>query len=157
MKRWVIVAVAVLMCGVSQAQDGRADLRERIQGKFDNMLRQRLQLSDAQEQAVMPEIHRLEEEKRRFDREKMEIVRELRVGMRDGASDDDLRAMLDRLDDNEAQRSQMVQQAMREIDADLTVRQQVQFRFFVSEFRRELRHRLGDAGPRGKRPRRQGR
>ena len=157
MKRWVIVAVAVLMCGVSQAQDGRADLRERIQGKFDNMLRQRLQLSDAQEQAVMPEIHRLEEEKRRFDREKMEIVRELRVGMRDGASDDDLRAMLDRLDDNEAQRSQMVQQAMREIDADLTVRQQVQFRFFVSEFRRELRHRLGDAGPRGQRPRRQGR
>ena len=157
MKRWVIVAVAVLMCGVSQAQDGRADLRERIQGKFDNMLRQRLQLSDAQEQAVMPEIHRLEEEKRRFDREKMEIVRELRVGMRDGASDDDLRAMLDRLDDNEAQRRQMVQQAMREIDADLTVRQQVQFRFFVSEFRRELRHRLGDAGPRGKRPRRQGR
>ena len=172
MRRWMMVMVMVLVSSVSYAQQerdrleqrkDRQELQQRIQTKFDNMLREELQLTDQQEQLVMPEIHRLEEAKRSFGRERMGLVRSIREGLRDGASDKELADMMEQLDALELRRVEMEQDALQRINADLSVRQQAQFRFFVDDFRRELRsrlerrNRLGEAPPHGKRPPRGGR
>jgi hypothetical protein len=120
----------------------RVEIQERIQERFSSMLRNELALSDEQADAVLPAMQELEQSKRERGRERREIAAALQTGMDDGASDGELAAMLDRLeqideDDRAAEKS-----AMEGIDAELSVRQQVKLRFVVHHFRNEIRERL---------------
>ena len=123
---------------------GDPALREAIEQHFVNRLRAELGLTDRQMADIEPLVRESEAARRGARAERGEVVRALRRGLRGGASDGELRALLDRLDDIE-QRLHVDQRAAREaIEAHLTVRQQVQFRFFVTAFRRELERRVAD-------------
>ena len=153
-KYWILA----LVCGAfllglvpgapAAAQERRQELEDRIRERFTSMLRSELALSDNQAEIVLPAMAELEQFKREVGSERREIVRALRTGIRDGASDAELQDLLDRLvqiddDQRSAERS-----AMAKIDAELNTRQSVKLRFFVQQFRRRIEERLSDRADR---------
>jgi hypothetical protein len=71
-------------------------------------------------------------------------VRSLNRGLRQGASDDELQGLLDRLESIEDEQRAFEKSVQARIDQHLTVRQRVQFRFFAERFRRRLERRIED-------------
>ena len=69
-------------------------------------------------------------------------VRLLQRGLREGASDVELAEQLELLERIEERHRTGERSIRTRIDAQLTVRQQVQFRFFTERFRRELQRRI---------------
>jgi hypothetical protein len=122
---------------------------------FHNQLRLELALSDEQMAELGPRVERIEDARTRAQRERRATLRELRYGLREGASDEQLQSLLDRLHAIETEQRAAEEAAMSEIDGMLTVRQSVQFRFFIQRFRQELqrrvqqlrRDRTGETGP----------
>ena len=170
--RVLIGSVVCLICSLGLAppvaaqQPPRAEraeggeLREAMHRFFEKRVRAELGLTDEQFDALMPLVRRREESRIELRRRRMETVRSLQRGLREGGTDTTLQELLDRLDsiDEEVQRAE--RSAMSGIDDRLTVRQRVQFRFFSQRFRSELERRIrrirddGAAGER-QRPERQ--
>jgi len=155
-----LCACALALATPVAAQEDPRPLEERIRAKFEHMVRQELVLTDEQAERVMPLIRKMEDERRDVAHERREIVMSLRRGMKEGASDGELQGLLDRLVALEEDRSDMERETMRDLDAELNVRQRVQLRFCVHEFREQLRARLEQRdrerakrhGPKGERP-----
>jgi hypothetical protein len=109
---------------------------------FHNQLRMELALSDEQMEELGPRVERFENARNEANRARGATLRELRRGLREGAADEQLQALLDRLDTIENEQRAAERSAMAEIDGMLTVRQRVQFRFFIHRFRQELQRRV---------------
>jgi hypothetical protein len=118
------------------------ELREAMRLHFRNGLRAELALSDEQMERVMPRLEAIEEQRHRARQARLRTVQELRRGLRQGASDAELRELLERLDRVESDEQELERTMRAEIDAVLTVRQSVQFRFFAQDFRREMHQRI---------------
>jgi len=158
-RNWIktLVGVACLVCLVATpavAQDlerrgeHRKEMEQRIRERFTSMLRSELALSDEQAETVLPVMAELDQFKREIGRERRETVHALQTGMREGASDADLQASLDRLDQIEDERRSAERNAMAKIDGELNTRQRVKLRFFVQEFRQSIERRLGNRADR---------
>lgn len=138
------------------------DLRQAIRRHFSNRLRQELALTDEQMSAILPQVEELEQSRNGMRRERRETVRRLTQGLQRGASDAELQQLLDRLDTIEQDQRKVERTAMARIDEQLSVRQRVQFRFFIERFRKAMQQRIeefrGDGPPRRGRygPRRPG-
>jgi len=145
--------------------EGVGELREAMHRYFETRVRAELGLTDEQFDSLMPLVRGLEESRIEFRRQRMETVRNLQRGIREGGTDTKLQEMLDRLDSIEDEGRRTERSAMVGIDELLTVRQRVQFRFFSQRFRSELERRIrrmrDDRAPDGGRgpdsPRRDGR
>jgi len=119
-----------------------AELREAMRQFFQNRLRAELGLTDEQMRELAPALERMEQHRLDSGRRRGETLRELQRGMREGASDAELQALLDRLEADARQTREQEQALFAEIDKSLTVRQRVQFRFFTERFRQELERRV---------------
>ena len=121
-------------------------------------LRAALSLTDDQVQHILPRVERFEEQKRLSQREIAESVRRLRRGLDQGATDAELRELLERIDRSEREQWERERLFIAEIGEVLSARQQVQLRFFLQHFRRQIQEKIrelrGD-GSRG-RPTRRG-
>jgi len=118
------------------------ELRQAMQRYFHNQLRMELALSDEQMAELSPRIERIERVRSEARRARGTTLRELRRGLREGTGDQELQALLDRLGTIESEQRDTERSVMAEIDEMLTVRQRVQFRFFVQRFRQELQRRV---------------
>ena len=135
------------------------ELRQAMSRYLHNQLRMELALSDEQMAELSPRIERIEAARSEARRARGTTLRELQRGLRGGAQDEELQVLLDRLGAIESDQREAERAAMAEIDEMLTVRQRVQFRFFIQRFRQELqrrvqelrRERSGGPGP-GQRP-----
>ena len=83
------------------ASGGGRELRAAMQDYFENRLRAALSLTDDQVQHILPRVERFEEQKRLSQREIAESVRRLRRGLDQGATDAELRELLERIDRSE--------------------------------------------------------
>ena len=119
-----------------------SELREAMRRFYENRLRQELQLSDEKMAEILPNVAELERLREDFNRERGETVRLLQRGLREGASDVELAEQLELLERIEERHRTGERSIRTRIDAQLTVRQQVQFRFFTERFRRELQRRI---------------
>ena len=111
------------------------EVRQAIMRHFENRMREELGLTDEQMVALRPLVEEIEQSRAATRRERMQTVRALRQGLRGGAGDEELQellARLERIEDEERSRERAV---MSRIDEQLTVRQRVQFRFFIEMFR----------------------
>ena len=158
MNRWVfcilgLLFLAVCVAGPTLGQqplpppedpEGAPDgeLRQAMRRYLHNQLRMELALSDEQMAQLTPHIERIEGARSDARRERMTTLRQLQHGLREGAGDEQLQSLLDRLDAIENEQRAAERAAMTEIDGMLTVRQRVQFRFFVQRFRKELQQRV---------------
>jgi hypothetical protein len=109
---------------------------------YENRLRQELQLSDEKMAEILPYVDELERLREDFNRERGATVRSLQRGLREGASDIELTEQLESLERIEERHRTGEREIRTRIDAQLTARQRVQFRFFTERFRRELQRRI---------------
>ena len=150
MTRWTFVwlLTMTLLGGAALAQEpptaGTDDeeLRQAIETHFRNRLRAELSLSDEQLEAIWPHVQQLETSRREIRRERRSVLRELRQTYRGGGTDEQLQELLDRLDGIRQREQAAEQAAMEQIDRQLSARQRVEFRFFVTRFRQALRERV---------------
>jgi Spy/CpxP family protein refolding chaperone len=153
-KNWLVLSAAVLAAAVSslalaqQPAPGESggppgqELRDAMRQYLHDQLRMELALSDEQMAQLSPLIERIEDVRSEARRNRGATLRELRQGIRQGAGDEQLQALLDRLQSIEDEQRAAERSAMSDIDAMLTVRQRVQFRFFIQRFRQELQRRV---------------
>ena len=120
------------------------ELGRAIRQHFLTRLRAELALTDEQMEAVAPLVEEIEGTRSRLRRERMQTVRSLQRGMEQGAGDEELQRQLDRLGAIEEEQRLNEAEVMAEIDAQLTVRQRVQFRFYTERFRRNLERRINE-------------
>jgi Spy/CpxP family protein refolding chaperone len=118
------------------------ELREAIKQFFERRMREELALTDEQMTAMRPLVEEIERSRASTRRERARTVRALREGLRGGASDRELQDRLDRLDRIEDEQRAHERLVMARIDEQLTVRQRVQFRFFIEAFRRRMEDRI---------------
>ena len=123
-------------------EERREQIEERIRARFSSMLRNELALSDEQADAVLPAMQELEATKREIGRERRDVARTLRQGMDEGSTDDELEDMLIKLEQLDDDLRATEKSALAGIDAELNVRQRVKLRFFVQNFRSEIRDRM---------------
>jgi hypothetical protein len=132
---------------------GEGELRERLQEAFQNRLRAALGLTDEQMEAIVPRLMELEEVRRDVHRERRRTAHALHQGLAEGMGDAELQELLDRLEALQKKELEAVDGAFAEVDRDLTVRQRVQLRFFIDEFRKRVQGKMrefhGRRGPRG--------
>lgn len=118
------------------------ELREAMRRYFHNRLRSELGLTDEQVQKIVPKVERIEQTKTETARRRRETVRLLQRGLRDGATDSRLQELLDRWHRGDREQQELEREILAEIDAELTVRQRVQLRFFIDSFRRQIARRV---------------
>jgi hypothetical protein len=141
-----VPALAITLAPAQLAGAGEAgdddELRRAVRGHFQNRLRAELRLRDEQFAAVWPKVEQLEDERRAFRRERAQTLRRLRRGYQGGAGDAELQTLLDSLNDLDDRQRARERELMAQVDAELTVRQRVELRFFVTRFRRQLQQRI---------------
>ena len=72
----------------------------------------------------------------------MELARELRRGLEQGATDDELQRGLEQLEQTERDHQEGQRRMLKEIDSRLSARQRVELRFFTQQFRREIQEKV---------------
>ena len=128
--------------GRERAAGEPAELRRAMHEYFEKRLRAELSLTDEQTEHILPTVTRLEEAKTEMRQTRMETARSLRRGMQQGATDDELQELLDRLDRLEGEQRELERSMLEEIDEVLSVRQRVQLRFFIQQFRQEMQRKV---------------
>lgn len=118
------------------------ELAQAMRSYFRDQLRLELALSDEQMERIVPRIEQIEASRTEGRRERERAFRTLRQGLRQGAGDEELQTALDRLERIQIDQRRQEREWVAEVDAMLTVRQRVQFRFFTQRFRRELQRRI---------------
>jgi hypothetical protein len=96
-------------------------------------------------------------ERARSLRERRATAIELRRAYREGGADAELESLLNRVEEIDRDLRSRMDELMGEIDATLSVRQRVEFRSFLQQFRRDVRERVqkfrsGSENPRRRRP-----
>ena len=134
------------------AEGGPPELRRAMQQYFQKRLRAEVSLSDTQVEHILPRVRQLEEAKSTMRRSRSETARRLRLGLEQGATDDELQELLDRLDRAERDRRELELSLQTQIEEVLSARQRVQLRFFIQHFRQEMQRKVQEFH--GDRPRR---
>ena len=141
----VLLSLAVTPPIVAQPADESAEsgeLRRAMRDYFQQRLRSELGLTDEQTNEILPKVERIERERTALRRERAETTRALRVGLRQGATDGELQALLDKLGSVQKREQDLRESGQAEIDRLLTVRQRVEYRFFAEAFRRQIQNRI---------------
>ena len=142
---WILLPTVPAQDGGEEDTDvATEELVAAMQRFFANGLRSELALSDAQMEQILPKIEEVTKRRTQAHRERAQIVRRLNQGLREGATDVELRGLLDELDRLEAEAQELERSARAEIDGMLTVRQSVKYRFFAQRFRQEMNRRIQD-------------
>ena len=131
--------------GVAGAGAGAGNgdlLRAAMMRFFSNGLSRELGLSDEQLAAVMPHVREMERTRSAFRAEKLRLLREVQQAYRGGGTDEQLRGLLEAYSDLEQRADAEKRRLQAAVDAELSVRQQVEFRFFSQRFRRRLEQRI---------------
>lgn len=118
------------------------EVRAAIKQFFERRMREELALTDAQTAAMRPLVAEIEQSRSATHRERASTVRALREGLRNGAGDEELQGLLGRLDRIQDEERARERSVMARVDEQLTVRQRVQFRFFIEAFRRGMERRI---------------
>jgi hypothetical protein len=155
MKNWSVLALGVaLALGEVAAQEPEVErdpedsleetapppgaLREAVRTYFRARLASDLGWTDAQVAEIAPLLDEVERERAASRAKRRQAMAELRRAMRQGAADDDVAALLERVESIGVEARERERSTMRRIDERLTPRQRVEFRAFVERFRREL-------------------
>ena len=125
----------------AEGRDRRV-VAERMRELFAARLKAEVGLDDAQVEAVLPKVEAMEQDRARIQRERGATLRALRQGLEAGASDKDLQARLDRLDQLADELEHATGGGLHAIDASLTVPQRVRIRFLLVKFRAEMAQRI---------------
>lgn len=123
---------------------GMEQRKEMFRQAFQQKLRSTLSLTDEQMEAIAPRLLELEEHRNNARRERHKTVRALREGMEQGMGDEELQGLLDHLDEIQLREMETVTGVFAEVDKELTVRQRVQLRFFIDQFRKRIREKAGE-------------
>jgi hypothetical protein len=118
------------------------ELREALFRYFEKRLRVDVGLTDEQVAEVVPRVRAMERERARSVRDRRTAAMDLRRAYREGAGDAELESLLDRIEEIDRNLRSEMDRLMGEIDASLTVRQRVEFRAFLQQFRRDVRERV---------------
>jgi Spy/CpxP family protein refolding chaperone len=166
-----VLATLVLSAAPAVAQPRRGggpppgeaeeDLRETIEIYMMARMKRALDLSDEQQQKVIPLVQELSDARQEFNRERRVLLMRLRSLVDDPeATEQEIREVLDRLEEAQGRFRQQETGSQSRIRSLLTPLQQARFIFFQEEFRRDMEQRLrrlremnGGAGAPG-RPRR---
>ncbi|ANM29291.1 hypothetical protein ABI59_06350 [Acidobacteria bacterium Mor1] len=119
------------------------ELWSALRGRYEAGLRRHVAVTDSQVETIMPLVEELEALRRKARRERAATTRSLRIAFEDGGADSELQSLLERLDEIELELRSEERRIRQAIEADLTVRQRVKYRFYSVKFRTELRKRLG--------------
>jgi hypothetical protein len=130
--------------GSEDPRAGDPELRQAMRQYFQTRLRVELGLTDEQAEEVLPKVGEMERVRRATAQERRRTLHELRRGYRNGVSDERLQELLGRIDRIEDRQREETRALMAEIDESLTARQQVEFRLFMSRFRKEMERRVRD-------------
>ena len=148
----VVLLLGTALTGSASAQspqrnggEERGELRQAMRQYYENRIRADLALSDGQMEQILPHIHGMEESRAAIQGERREAVQELRRGLDQGADDAALQELLDVLDGLDLRMKALEREYVALVDAVLTVRQRVEFRFFSERFRRDMRKRIETA------------
>ena len=123
-------------------EGGRAELREAMREHFQNRLRAEVSLTDDQARHILPRVRQLEESKTALRRSHMEATRQLRRGLEQGATDEELQELLDSLARGGREQQELERSLMYEVDDVLSARQRVQLRFFLHGFRQQMQRKV---------------
>lgn len=123
-------------------EGGRAELRQAMREHFQNRLRSEVSLTDDQARHILPRVSQLEESKTALRRSHMETTRQLRRGLEQGATDEELQELLDSLERGGREQQDLEWSLMHEVDDVLSARQRVQLRFFLRGFRQQMQQKV---------------
>jgi len=156
---WLAPASALAQGPPREPSSGPGDpeLREALFRYFEKRLRVDVGLTDAQLAEVVPHVRAMGRERARSLRERRATAIELRRAYREGGADAELESLLNRVEEIDRDLRSRMDELMGEIDASLSVRQRVEFRSFLQQFRRDVRERVqrfrsGSESPRRRRP-----
>ena len=121
---------------------GDPELRLALKTYLERRLRTDLGLTDEQAATVFPRLETMQKEQARARQERQSAMRQLRRLFDNGAADTELEDALARLDTIEDDQRAITKREMSEIEASLNVRQRVGLRFFLIQFREDVRGRM---------------
>ena len=109
-------------------------------------MKRALDLTPEQEQAVVPKLQQIFDERERFAREHQDSLRRMQVQlMEESIPEQEFRTVVVRLDQLEHQHRELETRLRGEIDRSLSARQQAELRLFVPRFRRQMQARIDQA------------
>ncbi len=165
----IVAMIAVSVVGATFGQQQapgaaddslREDLHMAIRDHFGKRLREELSLTDEQVATILPRIEKLEAERNATRAARARDLQRLRKAYDQDGDDKTLLRLLTRVDASQRDLHELERETLEEVDQGLSVRQQVQLRFFMQTFRREMqeqvrqlrRDRAGPAGRVNRRP-----
>ena len=141
---WIVALLGLSPGLAAQAPEvaDESELRRELRRHYQNGMRAELGLTDEQMKQIMPTIEDFEQRRAGAREARQTAVRDLRRGLRGGATDDELQQQLDRMDGMEREEQELERTLRGEVDTLLTVRQRVKFRFFTRQFRRQIEQQI---------------
>ncbi len=138
----------------SAAAREEGQVRQEMRRYFKERLRADLALTDEQASRILPKVEAIEKDRVAERRERREATRRMRSDLRAGAPDATLERDLERLERIPGEHRARVQDLIADIDRELTVRQRVELRFLIADFRMEMARGLREMrrGPQGRDP-----
>ena len=158
---WVVLLTLASAPAVwSQLQDDMRPGREDVEGMMEayilSKLQEALELSDEQFGQMVVAQKKLQDVRRRYRRERMETIRQMRQILRhEDGEEDELTTFLERLDTLRADFLKEEDERYDAIDAILDVKQRARYRILEVEIQRRLQQLMRRARGQGERPRRQ--
>lgn len=131
---------------------------DELEGMMDAYILSKLQdalgLSDEQFGKMVVAQKKLQDARRSYRRERMEVLRQMRQSLRrDDAGEEELAPLLERLEELQASFANEEKARYRDVDAILDVRQRARYRILEAEIQRRLQQLIRQAGERRDRPR----
>ena len=146
---WILLVVLLVgnpslpMAAAEQGSDAAdSEVGDAMRRLFRNRLRAELALTDAQMEKILPWVEQIETSRNQARRARQQQARALQRGLREGADDAELERLLGEMDRLEIGQRETERAAHAQIESELTVRQRVQFRFFIERFRNQLQERI---------------
>ncbi len=142
--RWMAAVAALMVVPTAvSAQQGQARPADEAFKMIDAYLianiQESLELTDEQFVKLLPMIKRQQSERREFTQKRQRALRELNMAVRQGHTEEQVVAALDRLKQLDVEIFEARNQRYAGIDAELSSLQQAKFRIFESEVERRMR------------------
>ena len=124
---------------------GDPEIQELIQTVMAARLAKALELDDEQTVLVVRRFSEFREKMSALKRERQELVKQLRMGLREGAPEDELEAKLDELMAHDAEVAEFKRTAYDKASAGLTISQRAKLYVFLSDFESDMRRLIQKA------------
>lgn len=142
----ILIGLLLAMTGNLLAQPGpperREEIRERLQTIKKWRLVETLDLSEDQTTKLFPRMNAIDDEVAAFNRERVELLKDLEAMLRLEANEDELQAKMDALEELEKAHHEKMRELREAVMDVLTVKQQAQYLIFEQRFEEHLRQML---------------